>query len=65
LWLRGDIGAGGSDLVWLAAIGGGYRFNDRVALLLGYRHLDTDFEEDGFTWDVALAGVGVGVEFTW
>jgi len=67
-WLfsvRGDIGAGESDLVWLAAVGGGFRFNKTVALLAGYRHLDTDFEDDGFTWDVAQGGFGLGVDFAW
>lgn len=65
VWLRGDIGAGDSDLVWHATAGVGYRFNERLALLAGYRYLDTDFESDGFTWDIAQSGLGLGLEIAW
>ena len=34
LKLRGDIGAGDSDSVWQAGIGGGYRFNKTWSILL-------------------------------
>lgn len=65
LWLRGDVGAGESDFVWHAAAGVGYSFNERYALIAGYRHLDTDYESDGFTWDIAQSGLGLGLEIAW
>lgn len=65
VWLRGDVGAGDSDLVWLAAANIGYRFNDTWSALLGYRHLDTDYENDGFMWDIVQSGVGLGVGISW
>ncbi len=63
--LRGDIGAGDSDLVWLGYLGLGYQFNDKVALQAGYRYLDTDYEDGGFTWDIAQSGLGLGISFYW
>jgi hypothetical protein len=64
-WLRGDIGAGDSDLVWSATVGGGYQFNETVSLLVAYRHLDTDYEKDGFKWDIAMSGLGLGLGISW
>jgi predicted porin len=65
LSFRGDVGAGDSDLVWLASVGVGYRFNDRFASFFGYRYLDTDYENDGFAWDIAQSGLGIGLEINW
>lgn len=64
-WLRGDIGAGDSDLVWSATVGGGYQFNETVSLLFAYRYMDTDFQEDGFKWDMAMYGLGLGLGISW
>lgn len=64
-WMRGDIGAGDSDSLWLAAIGGGYRFNDTWSLLAAYRYLSTDFESDSFKWDVDQSGLGIGLGIRW
>lgn len=65
VWVRGDIGTGGSDLVWLASVGGFYHFNKTVSLGVGYRYLDTDYEKDGFKWDVAMHGLLLGLDFAW
>jgi len=65
VWLRGDVGGGDSDLVWLAAIGAGYRINKTVSLAGGFRYLDTDVSKDGFTWDVAMSGLFFGADFSW
>lgn len=65
LWLRGDIGAGGSNFTWLATAGAGYRFNKTVGILAAYRHLQTDYEDGDFKWDVGQKGLGVGLDFAW
>ena len=65
VWVRGDIGTGDSDLVWLASFGGFYHFNKTVALGVGYRYLDTDYDKDGFKWDVAMHGLLLGLDFAW
>jgi opacity protein-like surface antigen len=64
-WVRGDIGAGDSDLVWLASVGGAYHINKTVALAAGYRYLDTDYEKNGVKWDVAMHGLLLGVDIAW
>jgi hypothetical protein len=65
VWLRGDVGAGGSDLVWLASFGVFYHLNKTVSLGAGYRYLDTDYDKDGFKWNVATHGLLLGVDFAW
>ena len=65
LKLRGDIGAGDSDSVWQAGIGGGYRFNKTWSILLAYRYLSTDFESEKFKWDVDQSGLGIGLGISW
>lgn len=62
-WLRGDVGAGGSDLVWLAEGGVGYGFGSRWRAYLGYRLLSTDYESDGFLYDIDQSGFALGVGF--
>ncbi len=65
LWLRGDVGAGDSDQVWFGEVGLSYRFNETYSLVGGYRHLDTEYENGGFTWDMTQSGLGVGLTITW
>jgi opacity protein-like surface antigen len=62
LRLRGDIGGFGvsSDFTWQAFAGVGYDLSDRFSVAFGYRHLDVDFEDDGFTFDVATSGPALG-----
>jgi len=64
-WLRGDVGGGSSDLVWLAEAGGGYRWTERWAAYLAYRILGTDYESGGFRYNVRQKGLllGFGVRF--
>jgi hypothetical protein len=59
-WVRGDIGAGGADSVWLAELGGGYHFGSRWTGYLAYRVLDTDFSDDDFVYDVRESGIAFG-----
>lgn len=61
--LRADVGAGDSDLTWLAQVGLSYRFNQSWSAQLAYRYLYTDLDKDDFRWDVALDGFGVGLAY--
>jgi hypothetical protein len=65
--LRGDVGAGGSDLTWHARGAVLYRASEHVSIGFGYRHMDIDFEDDEgaakFTYDVALSGAETGIAF--
>ncbi len=65
MWLRGDIGAGDSDLVWLGAIGAAYRINKTWSVGGGYRYLDTDVQKGNFAWDAAMGGLFLGVDIAW
>jgi len=63
---RADIGgfSVGSDFAWQAALMFGWRFNHRASLVLGYRHLDMDYEdgqgEDLFRFDAYMTGPILG-----
>lgn len=50
-----------SDLTWDSFAGVGYRFNDTVSAIAGYRHLEVDYEHDGFVFDVEMSGPVVGM----
>ena len=67
--LRGDIGAGDSDMVWSASGLFDYRFNDRFSALIGYRWLDYDYETGSganrFTYDVTYEGPVMAAVFYW
>lgn len=58
LYIKGDVGgfAIASDLTW--KVEGGFEFDvsEHFYLRLAYRHLSTDFEDDGFTFDVNMGG---------
>lgn len=64
-WLRADIGAGGSDLQWLAEAGLAWRFASSWTAQLAYRTLDVDYESDRFGYDMRQSGLllGIGVRF--
>jgi opacity protein-like surface antigen len=65
LRLRGDIGAGESDLTWSALAGVEFRFAERASFEFGYRALDTDYSTGGgsdrFEYDVLLHGPYIGL----
>jgi len=60
-----DIGAGGSDLTYQVMVGANWEFSEGYTTKLGYRHLDWDYEKDGFVWDMAMSGpyLGLGIRF--
>jgi hypothetical protein len=64
--LLGDIGGFGvsSDLTWQLTAAAGYALTDSASLLLGYRYLSCDYDNDGFKYDVVSAGLALGAQFT-
>lgn len=61
----GDIGGFGvsSDLIWQANVALGYRFNDSVSALAGYRGLGVDYSNGGFLVDTVAHGPVIGLSF--
>jgi opacity protein-like surface antigen len=62
-FMRADIGGFGvaSDFAWNATAGVSVQLMDRLALLAGYRILDVDYEDDGFTYDAQMRGPWLAV----
>jgi len=63
LFALGDLGAGGSDFTWQASGGVGYDVASCCTILAGYRHLDVDYESDGFVNDTYMSGPDLGFGF--
>lgn len=67
LLAMGDIGGFGigSDFSWTATALAAYQFRPNAHLLIGYRHLDVDYEDGNganrFKWDVWEGGPALGV----
>lgn len=60
----GGLGMG-SDLSWQAIVGANYAFRPDMSTKFGYRYISTDYDDDGFTYDVASAGLYLGVGIGW
>ena len=62
----GDVGGFGvsSDFTWQAMAAIGWRFSAQGSALLGYRSIDTDYQQGGFSWDVNAHGPVLAVEFS-
>ena len=62
LILRGDVGAGDSDLVWNVSglLGLHFGEDNRFAVLGGYRHMVTEFEEGNVTVELTMSGPALG-----
>ncbi len=65
LRLAGDIGAGDSDFTWQAAGLIEYQLKENLSLAVGYRWLDTDYANGGFTYDITASGLVLGAEWRW
>jgi len=63
----GDIGGFGlgSDLSWQVIGGAGYAFKPNLVGKFGYRHVDNDYDEDGFSYDMASSGFYLGLGILW
>ena len=55
-----DVGA---DFTWQLLGTLGYRVNDWLSVRAGYRHLEVDYEHDGFVFDVEMSGPIMGASF--
>jgi hypothetical protein len=64
---RGDVGGGGSDLVWNVSLLGDYRFKKWGSVFAGYRLLDYDYSSGSgasrFVFDTRLQGPLLGLAF--
>jgi hypothetical protein len=69
LGLRGDVGGGGSKLVWNVNLGADWRFKKWGSIQFGYRWLDYDIEsgsyDSPFQYDVLAQGPYAGVALRW
>ena len=67
--IRGDIGAGDSELAWNASAYLDFHFGqrDQFGIIFGYRHLDVEYEDtvDGtkVTVDMTMSGPAAGFAF--
>lgn len=64
--VRGDIGAGGSELAWFGNALVSYSINEFVSAGIAYRVLSLDREptgDDYLLYDVTQGGFGIGVGF--
>lgn len=66
--LRGDVGAGGSDLTWHALTKFSYQQSDRFGWYLGYRVIAYDYKDgSGLNlqhYDLRQHGPGAGISFS-
>lgn len=64
--LEADVGGFGvgSDFSWHVMAALGFKFNDHVAVELGWKHLDVDYEDGDYVFDVALSGPFLAFTFT-
>jgi hypothetical protein len=66
---RGDIGTGGSDLVWNLVGMFDYRFKDWGSVFFGYKWMDYDYESgsgmDSYGYDALEQGLIAGLSFYW
>lgn len=61
-FLIGGFGAG-SDLMWDLNGNVGYEWTASFSTLVGYRYLDVDYDDNGFTYDVAQDGIILGLSW--
>lgn len=60
----GGFGAG-SDLSWQLLGGVNYSFTPSVIGRVGYRYVSVDYDKQAFTYDMAIAGVFLGIGIRW
>jgi len=63
-WAMASV-AGDSDTIYDLFGGLGYAFSESRSMILGYRYLKIDYENDGFLYDVELSGPMGGFTFRW
>jgi len=60
----GGFGAG-SDLSWQTIVGANYAFKPDMIGKFGYRYVSNDYDKNDFTYDIASAGVYLGLGIRW
>jgi hypothetical protein len=62
---RSDIGGFGvgSELAWTLQATVGYKINPRSTMELGYRYMNTDYDDDSILYDVTEAGLYMSYNF--
>ncbi|MFL1404695.1 outer membrane protein [Marinobacter sp. M1N3S26] len=55
----------GSNMSWQLLIGANYAINDRFIAKLGYRHIDNDYKDSDFEYDMTNAGPYLGIGIHW
>jgi opacity protein-like surface antigen len=67
LWAAGyaDVGAGESDSTWQVSAGVDYAISPTATTKFGYRYFKVGYQKDDLLWNMASAGLylGVGVRF--
>lgn len=67
-YLAGTVDIGGfgveSDFTWEVLVKAGYSINETVDLIVGYRHLDIDYKDGDFAYDVATSGIILGAHLS-
>jgi hypothetical protein len=58
-----DLGGGGSNFTWQIFAGAGYNITPKIALILGYRVLDVDYNKNNFVFDMNQRGPILGIGF--
>jgi hypothetical protein len=53
----------GSDLTYELYASANYNFNERMSLVLGYRYLSVDYNNNGFLYDISQNGPVFGAQF--
>lgn len=63
---KGDVGGFGvgSDLSWQAFGALGYQLTNHWSSELGYKYLSVDYAKGGFVFDAAMAGLFVGLKYS-
>lgn len=56
----GDLGAGASERTWQALGSLDFEPWSWLVLRAGYRHLEVDYDHDGFVFDVEISGPIIG-----
>jgi hypothetical protein len=60
---KGDVGGGGSDITYQLFGGVGFNLCEKGSLVLGYRYLKVDYDNDDFLFDMSLKGPMLGFTF--
>jgi hypothetical protein len=61
--IYGDVGTGASDLTWQFLASIGYRVNEKLSLITGYRYLDYELSDENANVDLNAKGIQASVNW--